>query len=521
MTLGRKVTLSALGAVGVSIAIALVVQRTVLRNQGYVLTRDTMRAIIVAAENVRASTSQLNEKGAFRGTELVEEFKRDKGELRSSTIYATIPVVAAWKAIQVAADKQGYEFRVPKHQARNPKNVPTPDEDAILKELEAGKAEEYYKVDTDQKKIIFARPIRLSADCLACHGDPKNSPTGDGKDFLGFQMENWKEGEVHGAFLLKSDFSRVDAITYSSMGEAMGMIIPAALVFALALYFGLKFTTRRYILDPLKGAIRIIAADSAKEVEISTEIARASQGLAEGATEQAASLEETSATLEEIAGMTRRNTENADSAQGLAAETRRAADNGAGDMNEMIKAMNEIKSASDNIAAIIKTIDEIAFQTNILALNAAVEAARAGEAGAGFAVVADEVRALAQRSAQAARETANKIEDSIKKSEHGVAVSGKVSQSLTEIVERARKMDELVRDIANGSKEQLQGIDQVNEAIAQLDKVTQSNAATSEESASASTELMGQSVELKDAVTKLIVVIGIAQDELEKQGGDK
>src|SRR5258708_25224821 len=168
----------------------------------------------------------------------------------------------------------------------------------------------------------------------------------------------------------------------------------------------------------------------------------------------------------------------------------------------MVAAMNDINTSSDKVSKIIKVIDEIAFQTNILALNAAVEAARAGEAGLGFAVVADEVRNLAQRSAQAARETAEKIEDSIRKSEHGVELNAKVGLSLHEIVDKARKVDTLVAEIAQACKEQTQGISQINLAVTQMDKVTQTNAASAEESASASNELAAQGVSPKRAVTE-------------------
>jgi methyl-accepting chemotaxis protein len=201
--------------------------------------------------------------------------------------------------------------------------------------------------------------------------------------------------------------------------------------------------------------------------------------------------------------MTKRNAENALSAKDLSSETRQAAETGSANMQEMNRAMADIQSASGNISKIIKTIDEIAFQTNILALNAAVEAARAGEAGAGFAVVADEVRNLAQRSANAAKETAEKIEDSIAKSANGVALSGKVTESLGQIVTKARQVDELVAEIATASREQSQGIDQVNTAVTQMDKVTQTNAATAEESASASEELSAQAATLRELVAGL------------------
>ena len=218
--------------------------------------------------------------------------------------------------------------------------------------------------------------------------------------------------------------------------------------------------------------------DGSKQVaSASSEVSSASQSLAEGSSEQAASLEETSSSLEEMSSMVKRTADNAQHAKDLASETRSAADAGAIDMKAMSQAMSDIKSSSDSIAKIIKTIDEIAFQTNILAINAAVEAARAGEAGMGFAVVADEVRALAQRCAAAAKETTSQIEDSISKSAQGVQISAKVEESLEAIVAKARQVDDLVAEIATASKEQSQGISQVNMAVTEMDKVTQSNAA--------------------------------------------
>ena len=206
--------------------------------------------------------------------------------------------------------------------------------------------------------------------------------------------------------------------------------------------------------------------------------------------------------------MPRRTADSATQAKELAAQTRGAADTGATDMAEMNVAMDAIKQSSGEIAKIVKTIDEIAFQTNILALNAAVEAARAGEAGAGFAVVAEEVRALAQRSAQAAKETAAKIEESVAKSNHGVTISGKVAHSLQQIVDRARQVDTIVAEIATASTEQSQGIGQVNSAVSQMDKVTQSNASNAEESAAAAEELNAQSTELRKLVADLQRLVG-------------
>ncbi len=258
----------------------------------------------------------------------------------------------------------------------------------------------------------------------------------------------------------------------------------------------------------IREAAEAIATGSAEVFGASTQLTQSSSSLASGSSQQAASLEETSASLEELSSMTKRNADSASRAKELAAQTRSAADNGAAKMAQMKQAMDDIKSSSDDISKIIKTIDEIAFQTNILALNAAVEAARAGEAGMGFAVVAEEVRNLAQRAAQSARETAGKIESSVAKSEHGVAISADVAQSLAEIVQKARGVDSLVAEIAEASSEQSQGLSQVNHAVSQMGQVTQTNAGAAEECASAAEELNAQTVVLRGAAHDLLALIG-------------
>ncbi|MCR6655921.1 MAG: methyl-accepting chemotaxis protein [Opitutus sp.] len=232
-------------------------------------------------------------------------------------------------------------------------------------------------------------------------------------------------------------------------------------------------------------------------------ITNSSQGLAQSASEHAASIEETNAALHEISSLTRSNAERANSSSQLTQRTRAQAEAGAADMQRMNEAMDAIRQSSDNIAKILKTIDEIAFQTNILALNAAVEAARAGEAGLGFAVVAEEVRALAQRSAVAARETAERIQDSIEKSSNGVELTRKVTASLDEIVAGIRQVDTIVGEIAVASREQDTGLTQTLTAVTQMDQLTQTMAANSEESASASEELNAQAHSVDAIVRQL------------------
>lgn len=270
----------------------------------------------------------------------------------------------------------------------------------------------------------------------------------------------------------------------------------------------LSTQTTRSIARLLRRISVTLVGTSRHVTSVSGQLTGSSRSLAEASSQQAASLEETSASLEELSSMTHRNAEYSQKANGLAKQAREAAERGVSDMQALSTAMDAIKASSDDTAKIIKTIDDIAFQTNILALNAAVEAARAGEAGMGFAVVADEVRHLAQNSAQAAKETADKVEGAIAKIQQGVGISGKVAQALNDIVSKVRQVDELVAEVAGASHEQNQGLTQINTAVGQMDTVTQRNAASAEESASAAEELNAQAESMKASVGELLALVG-------------
>ncbi|MGB8168480.1 MAG: methyl-accepting chemotaxis protein [Chthoniobacteraceae bacterium] len=284
------------------------------------------------------------------------------------------------------------------------------------------------------------------------------------------------------------------------------------IIASIAGLLGIGWWLGRSLARPLLVIAETLAAGADETSSAASQVSASSQSLAESASEQAASLEETGASLEETSSMVKRNAENSSTAKTLAEQTRHAADTGAAEMREMINAMEAIKSASSDITKILKNIDEIAFQTNILALNAAVEAARAGEAGMGFAVVADEVRNLAQRCATAARETAVKIEDSVQKSDRGAQICAKVGRSLEEIQAKAQQMDSIVAEIASASREQADGIAQINLGVTQMDKVTQSNAANAEECAASSEELNAQAEMLKATVLTLQQLVGATSE---------
>ncbi len=311
---------------------------------------------------------------------------------------------------------------------------------------------------------------------------------------------------VIGAGAYEDDFLETRRALNSSLdGMMTSLLISIAVLVLLAILISVTIShgisrAIGFVIDGLtEGANQV--ADAASQ------ISSTSQLLADGTTQQAASLEETASALEEMSSMTRQNADNAGTANQRMTVSNQQVGSGATEVKNMAGAMREIEDYSDNIRKIIKTIEEIAFQTNLLALNAAVEAARAGDAGKGFAVVADEVRNLAQHSAQAARDTAELIEGTVTRVQNGGKIVEALEQGFTTIEKGTNEVAGLIQQITTANQEQAQGVDQVNTAVSQMDKITQQNAATAEESASAAEELSAQAENLRSIVNQLAVLV--------------
>lgn len=503
MKLGTKITfcaaggviLATLGAVGTVYAIS----HGNRVNELHVL----MSSIIQQAETVVENVDALHQGGAFDLAGLSKSMKQSQ-DFRQTTFYKAIPVVAGWDSVRRIAATNGFTFLTPSRPgtgARNPKND-THDFDAAFRAFAAAQSE-YFFEDSSTNTLILARPARTTAGCMACHGDPATSPTHDGRDALGMPMENMHAGDIKGAFVLKAPMTR-DPVVLASM-EKISIAGFLVLITVLAAFWVLN---QRWVVRPLAAIAGNLTESSTRIRAASDELASGSQSIASGAVEQAASIEEISAAATQIRSMTEQSVDRTSSASATVVESDQSIAEVNLKLQDMANSMQAMTSTSDRISKIIKVIDEIAFQTNILALNAAVEAARAGEAGLGFAVVADEVRSLAQKCAQAARDTTSLIQESIVKSREGSVSLERVSEAVARVTQLSSQVKTLVEGVREAGGDQVRGIQQISAGVQQMEQVTQAAAASAEENAAASEQLRTESASMDGMVRHLTGLIG-------------
>ncbi len=459
-----------------------------------------------------------------------------------------VPIFAAMKIGAKDAEKEGYKFRVFSDEPRRKENQATEFEMTIFSKFEKDVSLNQY-VHDDGVNITVYKPVRLKEDqgCINCHGNPSTSPWGNGKDILGYKMENWKDGKLHGVFAIEANVAAISELRHSS--EHRNKIIffgSIPIIFAIVLSFFLM----KAPLANLKSVAENLSSVTSNVAGTSHKMSNNSSGLSQATIEQTASLQETAASLEEVGAMIKKTSDNAISTSEASAKSRQKAEEGNDIVLKMIHSMEAINLSNETIreemnksnqefAEIVtliheignktKIINDIVFQTKLLSFNASVEAARAGEHGKGFAVVAEEVGNLANMSGGAATEISQMLSDSIKtverivsqtkmkvdklmtegkeKVDYGSEVAKECGEILNQIVDNIKVASDMAVEISNASAEQSQGIAEISKAMAQLDAVTQDNSQTSQELSQVADVLNNDATRLENSVTELLKTI--------------
>lgn len=536
MKLSAKISLAAIGAVVAVVIAAIWIQQRVITMQGLDLVRATMQGAILQAELTRDAMATINKEGAFNKEKLLEEYKASS-DPRSTTLYKTIPIVSAWLGLEKAAKSNNFELRIPKFHPRNPKNDPTAEEAKILHFFEEHAQEtEYFSVDERNRTITYARPIRLSSDCLSCHGDPRSSPTGDGRDILGIPMEGKKEGDFHAAFILKGTMDQVDHAVHDGMVYAIAWILPLSLFIVIGFYW----MNRRMIVNPLtyvvgklnalaRGDLTQIAeiksSDETGEVanavnqmskrlreimeelgggiQAATEnkgtqkdlcsgmdlmnnqaktVASAGENLSSNVSNMAASAEEISASTNNVASAVEEMSATINEISKNCAKESQIAEKATRKAQETREVMKKLGDAASEIGKVVDMISSLANQTNLLALNATIEAASAGAAGKGFAVVASAVKELARQSAQATEQITTRIAHI----QENTNLSVKAIEEVALVIE---EVSQIANTIAAAVEEQSSTINEISKNMSGVSSATNEMAGNVQKSASSATEV--------------------------------
>lgn len=498
-----------------------------IRSQGLEEIISVSKALALTVESVRDEMQDKWNDELFTVGQLKEW--QQEGEVNK--ILSAVPVFSAWNAAQRKANEGGYEFKVPKFSPRNPKNEPNSFEKEALNKIINENLPEYYEFDRKKNTINFFRPIRLTETCLYCHGDPRNSEelwgNSEGLDPTGGPMENWKAGEIHGAFEIIMSLDKTDRKTRNAI---ISTIVITASIIGVLLF--IAFLIIRSITTPISKMVYISEEISKGDLTVeipreyveqknevgtlskamseivdslndligeikftangisqgTSQVSDASQALSQGAQDLASNIEQVNNSIEEINKSVEKNTDYAINSESIAIKSSKDAKVGGEKVQQSVESINKI-------AQTVQLISEIANNTNMLALNAAIEAARAGKLGEGFTVVATEVRKLAERSLRAA--------DDIKKIATGsVSVSKEAGELISQIIPDIIQTTEMVQNIAHFSKEQLKNISSLSSAAFKQQSVSEMVSASSEELAASAEEISSQASNLIDILAQ-------------------
>jgi archaellum component FlaC len=501
MKLVTRITAMAGGAVVLATAGSIACVAWIAHGNRVNELRGLMSATLQQAETVTENMDFLHRQGAFK-----ESARKKEGPQkldRESANYRAIPVVAGWDSVKTVAKQKGFTFLTPSRpdlRPRNPENNGAEFAEAF-KIFSKGEVE-YFHEDSQTGTLTVIRPVKLRAGCLQCHGDPSTSRAGNGLDELGMPMEGLREGDVKGAFVLRAPMTR-DAVIWASI-EKMGLVGSGILLIVVGLAFVLN---RKWVVEPIAQVLNGLKEGASRIGDAARRLDKMSEMLAEGAEEQAASVQQSVASTKEIAIATDQNAHRSTSAAQIIGELSIQFREVNQQVSGALESMKEITTSAGRISKIIKTIEEISFQTNILALNAAVEAARAGEAGLGFAVVAEEVRNLSQRSSAAAKDTEALISEAQGKSKEGDLKLGEVAASIAKVATLASEMDRIIAEVNASTQQVSAGVSQVSQGVQSIAIAAERASTGATENQQASHSLTKESVLLEGAVASLSALV--------------
>jgi len=530
------------------------------------------RSICLISESVRQEMETKWELGLFP-LETIQSYARSG---QTDKLLATVPVISAWKAAMRKAEQGDYIFRVPKFSPRNSQNEPDfgqshKIEGPALEKIKKEQLDEYYVVDTHTNSVRYFLPIRLSETCLICHGDPEQSKTlwgrDDGKDPTGGPIENWKVGEIHGAFEVIQSLDEADAQLRSRVFKAAALIVAGTLLAAMVFFLVARSITGRLkqgvdfadvmakgdlsreidiecedetgklaramntmirnlrgmienisqgvetlsgSSDQLNEASQTMSVDSSEASELAVSVAAAAEQMSASMASVRASIEETAGNVNSVSAAAEEMTATINEIVANTEQSRQVTETAVSQAGQVSENVAQLGSAAQEIGKVTETITDISEQTNLLALNATIEAARAGEAGKGFAVVANEIKVLANQTAEATTEIRMKIErmqGSTQKTTQGIEeiirVINAVNQSVSAIVEAVEQQSQATAEIAQNVSQASFGISEVTENVGQCATASDEVAENISRVSLASSEISNRSINVKFTAEEL------------------